>query len=58
MNTDGTTPDPSAMLDIKSTDKGVLFPRMSKAEISSITNPINGLTVFNTDDNRFYFYYT
>ncbi|MBK6380898.1 MAG: hypothetical protein IPF72_14900 [Chitinophagaceae bacterium] len=32
INTDGSTAAPSALLDIKSTGKGVLVPRMSKAQ--------------------------
>jgi len=56
INTDGSAPDNSAMLDIKSTTKGVLLPRMSQEQIMNIDNPVNGLTAYNTDDNRFYFY--
>lgn len=56
INDDGTEPDESAMLDVKSNNKGVLFPRLTQTEIALIANPANGLTVFNTDDNRFYFY--
>jgi hypothetical protein len=43
------TPDPSAILDIESTDKGMLPPRMSQSQIAVIVNPAKGLTVFNTD---------
>ncbi len=50
------SPHTSAALDVESTDKGVLIPRLNEAEISLIMHPVNGLTVFNTDDNRFYFY--
>ncbi len=32
INSDGSTPDASAMLDIKSTSKGLLIPRMTLAE--------------------------
>ena len=56
VTTDGTAPDESAMLDVKSTDKGVLFPRLTQTEIEDIETPANGLIVFNTDDNRLYFY--
>lgn len=52
INEDDTEADPSAMLDIKSSDKGLLIPRMTEAEITSIVNPANGLMVFNTDDNQ------
>jgi uncharacterized protein (TIGR02145 family) len=40
--------DPSALLDLKSTDRGVLMPRMTTAERSAIVNPAEGLLVFNT----------
>jgi len=56
INTNGTDPDASAMLDVKSNDKGMLIPRMTEAEILLITNPATGLLVFNTGNNRFYFF--
>ena len=46
VNTDGTSPDASAMLDVKSTSKGVLLPRITKAQRDAIANPTNGLMVF------------
>ncbi len=56
VTTNGSSADGSAMLDVKSTTKGMLIPRMSQSEIEAIISPAVGLTVFNTDDNRFYFY--
>ena len=56
INTDGTTPNSSAILDLKSNDKGFLPPRMSQAYIESIQNPADGLMVYNTDDNSLYIY--
>jgi hypothetical protein len=56
INASGSQPDPSAMLDVKSTTKGVLLPRMTLAEIEVIADPANGLVVFNTTDNKFYAY--
>ncbi len=56
INTDGTTPDASAILDLKSTEKGILIPRMTQSEIEAIASPAIGLMVFNTGDNHFYFY--
>lgn len=32
VNTTGSLPDPSAMMDISSTDKGLLIPRMTTAQ--------------------------
>lgn len=49
INTDGSLADTSAMLDIKSSTLGVLLPRMTHAEINSISGPSNGLLVYCTD---------
>ena len=48
-----TTPDASSILDVKSTDKGVLVPRLTTLQRNSITNPAKGLLVFNTTLNLF-----
>ncbi|HEV7782512.1 MAG TPA: hypothetical protein VGO58_14660 [Chitinophagaceae bacterium] len=50
------TPDASAQLDISSTTKGLLTPRMTDAEMNAIVSPATGLFVFNTDSSRFYTY--
>ena len=39
INSDGTAADGSAMLDVKSTTRGVLVPRMTAALRDAITNP-------------------
>ena len=56
INNDGTPPDPSAILDIKSSSQGALLPRMTQDQILAIQNPANGLTVFCTTDNKLYIY--
>ncbi len=56
INSDGSTPDNSAMLDVKGSNKGMLVPRMTLNQIQDISSPANGLLVFNTDENRFYFF--
>lgn len=56
INTDGSQPDNSAMLDIKSTTRGILIPRMTQAQRDAITNPVNGLLIYQTDDESFYYY--
>ncbi len=56
INTDGSIPDSTAQLDIKSNTRGVLIPRMSKVERSSIIHPAAGLLVYQTDGSSgFYF---
>ncbi len=49
INSDNSAPDPSAMLDVKSSGKGFLPPRMTHAEIDAISDPANGLIVYCTD---------
>ncbi|WP_147474504.1 FISUMP domain-containing protein [Chryseobacterium nematophagum] len=43
------SPNPSAILDLTSTQTGFLFPRMLKTEMNAIANPAYGLFVFCTD---------
>lgn len=50
-----TSPDESSILDIESANKGVLVPRLSNNQISTISNPASGLLVFNSDLNEFQF---
>jgi len=47
INTDGTDPDNSAMLDVKSANRGFLPPRMTTVQINAIANPAEGLMVYN-----------
>jgi hypothetical protein len=51
-----TTPNAKAALEIKATDKGVLFPRLTSAQRDAISNPPNGLHVFNTDERCLNYY--
>ncbi|MCD4735602.1 MAG: hypothetical protein K8R53_06130, partial [Bacteroidales bacterium] len=51
VNTDDSDPDASAMLDVKSTEKGLLLPRMTEVEMYAIANPAEGLIVYCTDYN-------
>jgi len=51
-----TTPNSKAILDISSTSKGILIPRMTTTERVSITTPPNGLLVYDTDKNELYHY--
>ncbi|AUC80349.1 hypothetical protein CW736_13615 [Nonlabens sp. MB-3u-79] len=52
-----TTPDPSSMLDIQSTDKGLLIPRMTLVERGNIPNPSQGLMVYQTDNTPGFYYF-
>jgi hypothetical protein len=54
INTDNSTPDASAILDVKSTTKGLLVPRMTQTQIGEIALPANGLVVYCTTDDKFY----
>jgi uncharacterized protein (TIGR02145 family) len=49
INSDGSLPDNSAMFDVKSTNKGVLLPRITKSQRNAIVSPANGLMVFCTN---------
>jgi hypothetical protein len=56
INTSSSPPDPSSMLDIESTNKGLLVPRMTESERDNINNPSHSLLVFQIDGNTgFYF---
>jgi uncharacterized protein (TIGR02145 family) len=46
-----TTPDTSAQLDVSSTSKGLLPPRMTTTERNAIASPATGLIIFNTTTN-------
>lgn len=53
----GTTmPDPSSILDMTSTTQGVLAPRMLSSERIAIDNPAQGLLVFDTEQDAFYYF--
>ncbi|MEI6749977.1 MAG: hypothetical protein WCM93_12525, partial [Bacteroidota bacterium] len=54
INTDGSLPDNSAMLDVKSSSKGFLPPRMTTAQRNAIVSPATGLVVFDTDVNSLF----
>ncbi len=56
INTDGSQPDASAMLDIKSTSGGLLIPRMTETQIANISSPAQGLLVYDLTNMYFVFY--
>lgn len=49
VNQDGSAPHGSAMLDVKSTNRGFLPPRMTTAERDAISSPADGLMIYNLD---------
>ena len=51
INTDNSDPDNSAMLDVKSTTRGLLPPRMTATQITTISSPQPGLLIYNTTLN-------
>src|ERR1035437_7614936 len=52
------TPDASSILDAVSTNRGVLFPRMTSAQMHAIAAPANGLQVICTDDACLYLFWS
>ena len=57
INTTGNAANASAMLDINSTNSGLLIPRMDSVSIAAIASPATSLLVYQTDkDSGFYFW--
>jgi|GEM_PF-5776106 len=56
INKDGDAPHPSALLDLQSDSKGVLIPRMSTAKRMAISNSAQGLLIFDTDTDSFWYF--
>jgi len=57
-NTTGLPADGSAMLDVASTTKGLLAPRMTAAQVAAISAPATGLLVYQTDGTAGFYYYS
>jgi len=51
-----TSPNASAVLDLSSTSKGVLVPRMLASEVAQISNPAPGLLVYQTNGTPGFYY--
>ena len=45
-----SAPDASAQLDVSSTTKGLLLPRLTKSQRDAITSPAAGLMIYQTDN--------
>lgn len=49
-------PHPSAVVEVRSTNKGMLIPRMTTIERNNIPSPATGLWLYNTDTKTFQVY--
>jgi trimeric autotransporter adhesin len=54
INSDGSKPDKNAILDVKSTSKGVLFPRMTSAQRQAIP-ATTGMMVYDVTTKSFWY---
>jgi hypothetical protein len=51
------TPHPTALLELYSTSKGLLIPRMTQAERDAISSPATGLLIYQTDNTPGFYYW-
>jgi len=51
-------PDSSSLLDVKSTTKGILVPRMTKKQRDLIVSPALGLLIYQTNNTVGFYYYS
>ncbi len=58
IGTDGSAPDTSAMLDVKSIRKGLLVPRMLANQKTGISLPATGLLIYQTEAPAGFYYNT
>jgi trimeric autotransporter adhesin len=49
VNSSGADPAPSSILDVSSTTKGLLIPRMTSTQRDAIVSPANGLMIYTTN---------
>lgn len=56
INNTGATANSSAILDVSSTSKGQLLPRMTTAQRDAIASPATGLIIYNTDNDCIQFW--
>jgi hypothetical protein len=56
INSDNSSADASSILELKSSSKGMLTPRMTTAERDAIVSPATGLLIYNTTTGAFNFY--
>ena len=53
-----SSPAATSVLDLTSTTKGMLVPRMTATEKSAISSPATGLLIYQTDGTTGFYYYT
>lgn len=52
-NATNSAPNSRAMLDVESTSKGVLIPRMTTTQRNTIASPPAGLMIYKSTDNKY-----
>jgi hypothetical protein len=57
INTSGNAADTSAILDVQSTSKGLLIPRLTQLQKMAIEQPATGLLIYQTDMDSIGFHY-
>ena len=57
VNNTGAAANSSAMLDVSSTNQGMLAPRMTSAQRTAISSPATGLLVYQTDGTAGFYYF-
>ncbi len=57
INSTGNPAHASAMLDVSSTNSGILIPRMTEAQKIAIISPALGLMIYQTDNASSFWYY-
>ncbi|MSQ46372.1 MAG: hypothetical protein EXR24_05270, partial [Ignavibacteria bacterium] len=53
-----SSPAATSVLDLTSTTKGMLVPRMTETQKSAISSPATGLLIYQTDGTTGFYYYT
>jgi hypothetical protein len=56
INSSNSEPNSRAMLDVESTTKGVLIPRLSTGQRNAINTPPAGLMIYNATDNKYNYF--
>ena len=51
-----SSPHSSSILDVSSTSKGVLVPRLTQSQMTNLSNPVAGLQIYNTTNKCMYTY--